>query len=252
MEPMHSGNLYEQSHWDSGYKDLEFAPVNPNDQVAKWLQEWTQTIPGGSCLEIGCFPGRYLALFGKRGFTLNGVDLTPKTDPEMKDWLTKNGYSVGQIVKADFFKWEPKEKFDVVYSNGFLEHFEEWESVLKRHIELVKPGGLLLISAPNFRGSFQKFLHRWVDQKNLDMHYLPSMDPDKWQQLLLKEDFEIRFSGYFYGFDFWVGVQDRNLFQKLAFWGLRTLIPALRLGLPKNSAFSSPYCGIVAQKKCAI
>src|SRR4051812_16541805 len=102
---MRTDNLYQQSAWDTGYQDLDFGPVPKGDQVAGWLQHWTREIPsaGSSCLEIGCFPGRYLALFGDRGFELNGIDLTVKTEPEMRHWLESLGYRIGLLAKGDFF-----------------------------------------------------------------------------------------------------------------------------------------------------
>ncbi len=245
---MQTDNLYEQTAWDVGYQGLDFTPIVEGDQVAHWLQRWTQDVVRGSCLEIGCFPGRYLALFGERGFELNGVDLTPRTSPEMVGWLRGRGYRIGEIQKTDFFQWKPTQKFEVVYSNGFVEHFSNWEEVLLRHAEFVKPGGRLLVSAPNFRGAFQKFFHHWVDRKNLSMHYLPSMDPELWSQALERLGFKILYTGYFDRFDFWVGVQERTFIQKWAYWTLRALIPVLNKVLPRNSFFSSPYCGVVAER----
>ena len=42
--------------------------------------------------------------------------------------------------------------FDVVMSRGFIEHFDEPSSVVDRHLDLLKPGGLLVVSIPNLRG----------------------------------------------------------------------------------------------------
>ncbi len=243
-----NSNLHSQEFWDQGYSDLKLEEVSEKDQIRNWLKHWLKTIPVGSCLEIGCFPGRYLAFFGRLGFELNGVDLTPRTEPEVANWLRSEGYSVGQVAYHDFFTWAPNKKFDVVYSNGFIEHFSNWQDALRRHTEFVAPGGYLLVTAPNFKGTFQKFFHWLVDKENMDRHYLPSMDPDLWVAELQKDGFEILHSGFFERFDFWVGVQNRNLFQKLIFWTLRALIPVLKWILPKNSYQFSPYCGVVARK----
>lgn len=34
--------------------------------------------------------------------------------------------------------------FDIVYSLGFVEHFEDLNIVIKKHTELLKPAGILL------------------------------------------------------------------------------------------------------------
>lgn len=249
-----TNTLYAQELWDQGYENLKFEKAPRTDIVAQWLLSSlpatapTPTMQTPSCLEIGCFPGRYLALMGDLGFELNGVDLTPRTDTEMAAWLLNCGYSTGQLVRGDFFTWEPHRTFDLVYSNGFIEHFEDWPKALRRHAELVAPGGTLLVAVPNFAGSLQKFLHQKLDDRNFGRHFIPSMDPSLWVKEL-GPDFQIEWQGYFGRFHFWIGEQERTLSQKLAFWTVRALIPALSRLLPKSHPSFAPYCGLVARKK---
>jgi len=247
-----SDTLYSQNLWDRGYENLNFEKVS-HDIVAQWL---TASVPSAianssdkkpSCLEIGCFPGRYLALMGDRGFELNGVDLTPRTDIEMATWLRDSGYVTGQLVREDFFTWNPGRQFDLVYSNGFVEHFEDWKKVLLRHAALVSPGGTLLVAVPNFAGTAQRFLHQKLDEENFARHFIPSMDPALWARELGPE-FEIVWQGYFGSFYFWIGEQRRTLLQKLAFWSVRAAIPLLSRLLPKGHPSFAPYCGLVAKK----
>ncbi len=53
-------------------------------------------------------------------------------------------------------------QFDVVVSFGFIEHFDDPEPAIRRHVELCKPGGVVFITVPNYRvGSFYRWLtHR--------------------------------------------------------------------------------------------
>jgi SAM-dependent methyltransferase len=242
---------YPQSVWDEEHVRDHFETANPRDQVRRWMDRALGALQGPSVrsLEIGCFPGRYLAYFGERGFEVNGVDLTPRVAPEMRDWLVKSGYRVGRVELGDFFKFEDPTGFDVVLSNGFLEHFPDWERCFARHLELVKPGGLLMLATPNFVGGIQHLLHRWLDRDNFDRHCLPAMNLGAWKKLAEIGGFEVVSAEYFAEFDFWNGPQRRPLWQKIASRGIQLLVPLLRLVIPSGSPSAAPYLGIVARRK---
>ncbi len=135
------------------------------DDVAPFLPRGE----GLSFFEIGCAPGRILADFcGRLGFTAYGLDYA--CDPEVVEQeIRKRGIKVGKIEKGDFFCWRPQQKFDIVASFGFIEHFDDAGAVMDRHFELVKPGGTVVVGMPNFAGG-QKALHWLLDRKNLKGH----------------------------------------------------------------------------------
>jgi len=41
---------------------------------------------------------------------------------------------------------------------GFIEHFDEPVGVVVRHLDLLKPGGILLLGVPNYGGIYRKVL----------------------------------------------------------------------------------------------
>lgn len=65
----------------------------------------------------------------------------------------KNGV---ESFVADAFdekvKKQFKNKFDAVFSYGFIEHIIPPEKAIKLHIDLVKPGGYVIIQIPRFKG----------------------------------------------------------------------------------------------------
>ena len=48
----------------------------------------------------------------------------------------------------------PEASFDLVYSLGVIEHFEDARSIVEKHLFLTKPGGRVVISIPNFGGVY--------------------------------------------------------------------------------------------------
>jgi SAM-dependent methyltransferase len=159
--------------------------------------------PGGSCFEVGCYPGRFLIYLCKRfGYTANGIDWIPFIRTHTPEFLQQEGVRVGELFCGDFEKFQCEKKFDLVYSLGFIEHFWNLEEVIRKHISLVKPGGTLFLSCPNFRG-LQHVFHRLFDSENLRAHILPTMDLGRWRRVLEENGMEVVGEGYYRTVGFW-------------------------------------------------
>ena len=243
---VNTDNLAPQEYWDKSYEKYNFTNTPKEDPIRKWIEKY---VPKGTgiCLELGAFPGRYLSLFGELGYELSGIDLTPQITSSLPDWLRQNGFRTAEFIKADFNEHNFERKYEVVCSFGFIEHFKGWEKILEKKMKLVEDGGLIIVEAPNFNGPLQKFLHATLDEKNLQRHNTASMDPELWKQLLIKNNFEIIFSGYFGGFDFWVDSQERTESQKNVIQAIDYLKPYLK-DIHEDDRAYSPYCGVIARK----
>jgi hypothetical protein len=149
---------------------------------------------------------------------------------------------------VDFFSYNPKQKFDIVYSFGFIEHFIEYKFVIEQHCKLVNENGILFIAVPNFRGKIQYFLHRLLDKENLRRHNIESMELRNWEQSLTENGFEIIQKGYIGSFDFWIEISKKTYLKILIRKIIVLLIPIFRRILSKPSESYSPYCGIIAKK----
>ncbi len=241
-------NLATQNYWDTAYANYRLEDkVSDDDILKKWLLKYIPKIQSKSCLEIGCFPGRYLTIMGDLGYTLNGIDLTPRVKNEFENWLKRAGYKTGSFFQEDFLSFRSEKKYDLVCSFGFIEHFVKWKVVFKKHIDLVEHNGYLVIETPNFRGLFQRFIHWFLDNENYKRHYVPSMNPKKWAKLCEENGFEIIFKGYIGEFQFWVDKQPIRYIQTKVFNRLITNYDKLRK-MKSGKALYSPYCGIIAKK----
>jgi L-malate glycosyltransferase len=240
-------SLASQAYWDTAYQRAAFAPAGPENPLRTWLSRHVPRTTSGRCIEIGCFPGTYSAVLGELGYELNGMDLTPRSDDALPAWLASLGHRVGTFRREDFFEVAARPVYDVVCSFGFIEHFVNWGEVLRRHADFVRPGGLLVVTTPNFRGAVQHALHWLVDRQSLERHNLDSMAVRRWPPSLGPR-FSSRVCGYFGRFDFWANRQQRNLAQKAALLGIRATLPCARRAVRFDSETLSPYCGLVAQR----
>ncbi len=242
-------NLANQNHWDTTYEKLVFFKPSNFDPIHTLIRKYIKKITEEkTAFEVGCFPGRYLSVFGDLGYSLNGIDLTPRVKIDMPKWLAENKYKIGEFYQENFLTYAMHHTYDVVCSFGFIEHFTNYEEVIARHISLVKKNGYLMITTPNFRGYIQKMLHSIFDKENLKRHYLPSMDPFIWKEIVEKEGFDVIYWGWFGGFDFWAEDAGNNYWGKLIIKLLNGSGKLLRF-LPFNNSFFSPYAGIIAKRK---
>ena len=204
-----------QKHWDSAYAtcELEAAPID--DLLRKWIEK---LVPRGRgrCLEVGCFPGTYLAVFGELGYELHGIDLTPRVEDELPDWLRNRGYEVGKFTRSNFLSCDVGLKYEIVCSFGFIEHCEDWPDLLIKQASLV------------------------------NVH---SMNPASWKKIIRYMDFDILYSGYFGPFGFWNEEQRRGRMQNELLYLVYRLMPHLQRILPCDSKSYSPFCGLIAKKR---
>lgn len=249
QEPPHlasSNTLASQDYWDSGYRDMKLALAAHDDPVRRWIERFVPR-GHGSCIEIGAFPGRYLAIFGELGYELHGIDLTPRVVLDLPLWLKDCGFKTGSFHQADFISFVPDQQYEIVSSFGFIEHFTNWGDVVTKHADLVADGGLLIIETPNFSGKLQKHLHTLFDSENMERHCLDAMLPEKWESVIQQLGFEIIFSGWFGGFDFWSEPANLTMQQADALENIRRIIPILKT-IQEDDPSYSPYCGLIARK----
>ena len=93
----------------------------------------------------------------------------------------------GDLIYADIFShpFRPG-TFDVVYSAGVIEHFNDLREIVRIHVDLLKPGGKTLITVPNFERLYGRLLG-YCDPENLAIHNLRIMTPAALRQLAPKD-----------------------------------------------------------------
>lgn len=136
--------------------------------------------PGSRCIEIGGFPGGWCAHLKKtRGYNVTALDLVyvPEVVEKLEATYALEPGSI-KFIEADFLTYRPSETYDLAMSFGFIEHFDDARDILQRHCDLLRQGGRLIVSLPNFRG-LNGLLHRLFDREVYDRHNIQMMDVAK-------------------------------------------------------------------------
>ena len=157
--------LSKDDYWDHLYASRKGFPlwVFPKGDYADYLlwenilKRYFSGIKGGKVLEIGSAPGEFLIQLSRR-FDLApyGVEITSHGAELNRSIFKSNNIDPNQVTQADFLSSDFQSKnqctFDVVLSRGVIEHFTNVAEVIDKHINLLVPGGLLLVSIPHLRG----------------------------------------------------------------------------------------------------
>jgi SAM-dependent methyltransferase len=201
-----SGALTDQQFWEEEYiwTDVQL-PARPDPAFSfdraliDAFARHAAPVAGESVLEIGCAPAKWLVHLAERHCArVQGVEYSPKGADVSRENLAACNVE-GIIHTADFFAFE-SEPVDMVVSLGFIEHFDDTADVFARHVNLVRPGGRLVIGVPNFRG-VNGLLQRLGDAPYLALHNRAAMKPALHRELAARHGLTELFLGHIGGPD---------------------------------------------------
>ena len=237
-----------KENWDDYFKDYEPKVV---DSVffAEIFERYLKPDATKSVLEIGCAGGEYLCYMHKHfGFQPFGVDYSDEI-VKTAELFRHNGLREPGLFKQDFFNWSPGRTFDVVYSIGFIEHFEDTRSVIERHVQLLSPGGTLVITLPHF-ANLQYWFHWLIDRENLSKHNTRIMHLGVLRKAINGAPVKLEHLDYYQTFGFWTERKVWNFYHRFVNWniGLFGKIAWKLMGFRKSNFLFSPHIVLVATK----
>jgi SAM-dependent methyltransferase len=237
--------LTNQNYWENYYKNS----VSEKSQIERIVSEYdkywellvkcNQNVPPKDIIEIGGYPGRYLAYLGCK-YNLVPTSLDYNSDiSKIKEVMSYFDVKEFDIIQADIFNYKPIKQFDIVFSNGFIEHFDDYNEVLNKHLSYLKNGGTLLVMVPN-----KRWLRKWygylVDYKNLKSHNLKSMRKKVFIDFAYQNGLELLSLEYFGGFSYTLHHKP-NIIQKIIYKMVRFIFIKLNpyIKSKPNRYFSS-------------
>ena len=157
-----AGKDYWQASWTREALPPRIDPESPNlsacveRSIAARFDDIVRDVPrGASFLEVGSGHSAWLPFAATRwGFRVTGIDYTTLGVETSLAMLAREKV-VGDVVLADMFHPPDalRSSFDVVFSNGVIEHFEDTSHAVSALRDLVRPGGLVITMIPNVTGS---------------------------------------------------------------------------------------------------
>jgi SAM-dependent methyltransferase len=260
--------LAEKSHWDETWENLS-PPLRVNKlryseyRFAKLFERALENERRRDIkvLEVGCGGSRWMPLFyrelkvkGVFGFDYSQIGC--RVTQANLEFLGAQE-AARRVVCGDIFNPPFKEEsFDVVYSLGFIEHFEHPDDILKLMAGLLKPGGLLITVVPNYVGLTGRVAER-VDPNMYRIHRKITLEEfAAWHRALKLGLVKI---GYFGSFSLtasviWSHFERRSPAHKICSRILTRVInvgitlPLRVIPLEMESRLFSPHLAAVARK----
>ncbi len=166
--------LTQEQYWTRIWTSVGSDTRTLDSRKASCLEQdydrfFVQALAGrsGSLLEIGCGSSKWMPYFAHNfGFQVSGVDYSAVGCEQASALLRRAGIK-GEVLLRDAFAPNPdlRDRFDVVVSLGFVEHFTDTSGTVQSLARYVKPGGLLISASPNLAGLLgvgQRLLNRPV------------------------------------------------------------------------------------------
>ncbi|WP_167358562.1 class I SAM-dependent methyltransferase [Rhizobium aethiopicum] len=148
------GAFYGKQYWlEHQSKDLGFPNIFERarkdllDRNLHWLRTLLKyKAPPSAVLELGCSHGSYVALLRQSGYDAVGIEMSPWVVDFAKTAFEIPVF-VGPVESVDF----GDRKFDVIALMDVLEHLPDPVGTMRFALDLLSPGGILLIQTPEFK-----------------------------------------------------------------------------------------------------
>ena len=122
----------------------EYGLKQSDDSSHGYITSWMSTFPPGRVLDLGCSGGQLGQRLRRQGHQVTGVEI---------EVIPGAAERLDHLVIADLEKGIPPEAgtgYDVIVAGDVLEHVRSPERLLREMHRVVRPGGSVVVSVPNF------------------------------------------------------------------------------------------------------
>jgi 2-polyprenyl-6-hydroxyphenyl methylase/3-demethylubiquinone-9 3-methyltransferase len=177
MEKERTDSVYWENYW----KDVKL-PINidlKKDEYSRILNALFKSYlrpPNRKFLEIGCGSSKWLIHFYQNfGYEVYGIDYSKAACKISMENMRMMGVP-GKVFCADLFTLPFQDAtFDVIFSGGLIEHFNDPPVILRKMADLLAPGGYLITSIPNIESIYWK-IQKLIDKEVYQTHFKIPID----------------------------------------------------------------------------
>ena len=260
--------LSTQNYWDKVLADAQLPRINTPkvyrfkvtmDFIDRYLRDKNYK----TLLEIGCGSSGWLPYFARKyNLKVSGIDYSQIGCRLAEENLKMQNIPYGEIICKDIFESDCTngKKYDIIFSYGVIEHFDNADEVVKIFTSYLNPGGIIISLVPNLNGAMG-VISRYFVMDIYKMHIV--IDSDKLKKLHRSNKLELVKCNYAGTFTFsvlplirskrWLfkegSVQRRfttftiDILDKI----ITKFLMLVKINLP--SRYFSPYVICIAKKK---
>ncbi len=150
-----------ESDWSSIWDNLKDVDLQKGREPYTW-KNYENLLPGydfkgKKVLEFGCGTGINTTIMALRGAKVTFVDYSKQALELVKMNTERLGIDA-EIVHQDIFDFSETNKYDLVHSEGVVEHFlhPKRQEIVDIHARAAKKGGKVLIIVPHMKNPFYR------------------------------------------------------------------------------------------------
>lgn len=143
--------------------DEQFAFTMAKHPIHAKLYEWLDPFQAKKVLELGCGPGKYVAMLSSLGFKVVGVD--PFYFPSWSFIQDHCNADLRSEIYAESLPFEDQ-AFDHAVCLGALLYFDSPRKALAELHRVTKPGGRLVLRTVNKNNFYTRFTGRKLDSSS--------------------------------------------------------------------------------------
>ncbi len=197
-----NSKLSDKAHWDKVVGGIKLPRIYSREQfnIRRFdrLLSNVLSISAKTLFEVGCGSSAWLPYFKNYyGFTVAGLDYSELGCEIAKRNLEYFDRKFGEdIYCADVTALNGHEfgRYDVVFSYGLIEHFDDPATIVKEMKQLVAENGQIVTVVPNLHG-FYGVVSRLLLPKIYAMHKI--IDPTQLERTHLQSGFRTEYCGYY-------------------------------------------------------
>lgn len=152
-----------QTHWQKYWQSEDHQPQVIHQELLENLEQ-TTSVFGKKILEVGAGMGGDSLYLSKKGAQVTVLDFSSEALEKIRQSAQKESLRLETIL-ADAQKIPfPEGAFDIVFHQGFLEHFTKPHAYLLEQKRVLKKGGLLVVDVPQRFTTYtlKKHLKMWL------------------------------------------------------------------------------------------
>ena len=140
--------------WNNFWSEADIIDREPNLFLINTIKEVLgESLVGKMILEVGSGASSEATELAKQGAKVSVLDFSPHAIDILRRSAKGKGVSLFS-VRADAERIPFSDNtFDLVYSQGLIEHFLPPDELMKEQVRIVKPGGFILVDVPQLFSS---------------------------------------------------------------------------------------------------
>jgi 2-polyprenyl-3-methyl-5-hydroxy-6-metoxy-1,4-benzoquinol methylase len=140
---------YYDDYYDG--ENLAFSPIT-DSRYRDLLLSFESRRQLNNILDVGCGSGHFLKVAIEMGWKAHGTEIASSAFEQLSRLGIRSFF--GNLESANY----SDEFFDVVYCSEVIEHLLDPTALLREIARIVRPGGLLYLTTPNFNSLSRRLL----------------------------------------------------------------------------------------------